>query len=114
MHELGITQNIVAIVAENANNRLVKRVTLEIGELSAIMPDAIEFCFDVCRKGTVLEGATLEIIKIPGLGKCHQCAAEIPLEQPFGICHVCNSVELDIIQGQELKIKEMEVEELCV
>ena len=72
------------------------------------------FCFDVCTQGTVLEGATLEIIKIPGLGKCRQCATEIPLEQPFGVCHVCNSVELDIIQGQELKIKEMEVEELSV
>ncbi|NEN93909.1 MAG: hydrogenase maturation nickel metallochaperone HypA, partial [Okeania sp. SIO3H1] len=52
MHELGITQNIVAIVAENAQDKSVKRVTLEIGKLSAIMPDAIEFCFDVCSKGT--------------------------------------------------------------
>ncbi|NET28890.1 MULTISPECIES: hydrogenase maturation nickel metallochaperone HypA [unclassified Okeania] len=111
MHELGITQNIVAIVAENAQDKSVKRVTLEIGKLSAIMPDAIEFCFDVCSKGTVLEGAKLEIIKIPGLGKCRQCGAEIPLEQPFGVCHICNSVEIDIIKGQELKIKEMEVEE---
>ena len=58
MHELGITQNIVAIVAENADNRLVKRVTHEIGELSAIMPNTIEFCFDVCTQGTVLEGTT--------------------------------------------------------
>lgn len=111
MHELGITQNIVAIVAENAKEKSVKRVTLEIGELSAIMSDAIEFCFDVCSKGTVLEGAKLEIIKIPGLGKCRQCGAEISLEQPFGICHVCNSVEIDIIKGQEFKIKEIEVEE---
>ncbi|NEP79074.1 MAG: hydrogenase maturation nickel metallochaperone HypA [Okeania sp. SIO3B3] len=69
---------------------------------------------DICSKGTVLEGAKLEIIKIPGLGKCRQCGAEFSLEQPFGICHICNSVELDIIQGQELKIKEMEVEELSV
>lgn len=114
MHELGITQNIVAIVSEHAKNAPVKRVTLEIGKLSAIMPDAIQFCFDVCTKGTVLEGATLEIIEISGIGKCRQCGAEVSLTQPFGVCHVCNSVELDIIQGEELKIKEMEVEELCV
>ncbi|MDE5075807.1 MAG: hydrogenase/urease maturation nickel metallochaperone HypA [Trichodesmium sp. St5_bin2_1] len=44
--------------SENANNRLVKRVTHEIGELSAIMPNTIEFCFDVCTQGTVLEGTT--------------------------------------------------------
>lgn len=112
MHELGITQTIVAIVAEHAKGAKVQRVSLEIGKLSAIMPDAVRFCFDVCSKGTVLEEAKLEIIEIPGLARCRQCGAEVPLEQPFGIC-TCGSVELDLITGQELKIKEMEIEELC-
>ena len=112
MHELGITQTIVAIVAEHANGAKVQRVSLEIGKLSAIMPDSVRFCFDVCSKGTVLEEANLEIIEIPGLARCRQCGTEIPLEQPFGIC-TCGSVELDLIAGQELRIKEMEIEELC-
>jgi hydrogenase nickel incorporation protein HypA/HybF len=112
MHELGITQNIVAIVAENANGAKVMRVQLEIGKLTAIMPDAIKFCFDVCSQSTVLEGAKLEIIEISGLAKCRQCGAIIPLNQPFGICE-CGSRELNIIAGEELKIKEMEIEQLC-
>ena len=113
MHELGITQNIVAIASEHAKGTRVMRVTLEIGKLSAIVPEAIAFCFDVCCQGTVLEGAKLEIIEIPGLGKCRQCDTEVPLEQPFGICPSCDSMELEILQGEELNIKEMEVEELC-
>ena len=113
MHELGITQNIVAIVAEHAKGAKVQRVLLEIGKLSAIMPDAIRFCFDICTQGTVLAGATLEILEIPGLGRCHQCGAEIALDKPFGICN-CGSVQLDLITGEELKIKEIEIEELCV
>lgn len=113
MHELGITQNIVAIVTENAKGAKVQRVLLEIGKLSAIMPDAIRFCFDICTQDTVLEGATLEILEIPGLAKCRQCGAEISLEKPFGICN-CGSVQLDLITGEELKIKEIEIEELCV
>ena len=108
MHELGITQNIVAIVCEQAKGAKVQRVTLEIGKLSAIMPDAVRFCFDICCKGTVVEGASLEIIEITGLARCRQCGAEIPLEQPFGICS-CGSVELDLLTGEELKIKEMEI-----
>lgn len=112
MHELGITQNIVTIVAEHAKGAKVQRVSLEIGKLSAIMPDAILFCFDVCCQGTVLEGATLEIIEVPGLARCRQCGTEVPLEQPFGICS-CGSIALDVIAGEELKIKEMEIEELC-
>ncbi|MDZ8069422.1 MAG: hydrogenase maturation nickel metallochaperone HypA [Nostoc sp. DedQUE08] len=113
MHEFGITQNIVAIVTENAKGAKVQRVLLEIGKLSAIMPDAIRFCFDICTQGTVLEGATLEILEIPGLAKCRQCGAEVNLDKPFGICN-CGSVELNLITGEELKIKEIEIEELCV
>jgi hydrogenase nickel incorporation protein HypA/HybF len=113
MHELGITQNIVAIVSENAQGAKVTRIVLEIGELSAILPDAIEFCFDICTQGTVLAGAILEIRKIPGLAKCRDCGAEIHLDKPFGVCS-CGSVQLDLIAGEELKIKEIELEELCV
>jgi hydrogenase nickel incorporation protein HypA/HybF len=113
MHELGITQNIVAIVTEHAKGAKVQRVSLEIGKLSAIMPDAIRFCFDICTQNTVLAGATLEILEIPGLAKCRQCGAEIVLDKPFGICN-CGSVQLDLITGEELKIKEIEIEELCV
>ncbi|MGB3652406.1 MAG: hydrogenase maturation nickel metallochaperone HypA [Rivularia sp. (in: cyanobacteria)] len=113
MHELGITQNIVSIVNEYAQGKKVQRVLLEIGKLSAIMPDAVKFCFDICSQGTVLEKAKLEIIEISGLAVCRQCATEITLEKPFGKCN-CGSTQLDLIAGEELKIKEIEVEELCV
>ncbi|MBD2165520.1 hydrogenase maturation nickel metallochaperone HypA [Calothrix sp. FACHB-156] len=113
MHELGITQNIVAIVTEHAQGKKVQRVALEIGKLSAIMPDAIRFCFDICAQGTVLEGAKLEIIEIPGLAECRQCGNKIALDKPFGICE-CGSVQLNLITGEELKIKEIEIEEICV
>jgi hydrogenase nickel incorporation protein HypA/HybF len=113
MHELGITQNIIAIAAEYAAGTKVQRVTIEIGQLSAILPDAVRFCFDVCCQGTPLEGAELEIIETPGIGRCRACGTEISLTQPFGIC-ACGSVDLEILQGQELKIKTLETEELCV
>ncbi|WP_071188916.1 hydrogenase maturation nickel metallochaperone HypA [Trichormus sp. NMC-1] len=113
MHELGITQNIIAIVRENAQGKKVQRVLLEIGQLSAIMPDAIKFCFDICAKDTIVEGALLEILEIPGMAKCRQCGTKFYVEKPFGICE-CGSVQLDIITGEELKIKEIEVEDLCV
>ncbi|MEB3359596.1 MAG: hydrogenase maturation nickel metallochaperone HypA [Synechococcales bacterium] len=112
MHELGITQNIVAIASEHAQGARVQRLSLEIGQLTAILPDAIRFCFDVCAQGTVLEGATLEILETPGLGQCRECGHQLPLSQPFGVC-VCGSTRLDIIQGQELLIKELETEVLC-
>ena len=112
MHELGITQNVVAIAAEHAQGAKVRRISLEIGQLTAIMPDAIRFCFDVCTQGTVLEGAALEILERPGVGQCRVCSQQIELSQPFGVCD-CGNTRLDIIQGEELTIKELETEVLC-
>jgi len=113
MHEFGITQNIVAIATNHAQNTPITRVTLEIGVLSAVMAEAIHFCFDVCTQGTLLDGAKLDIIEIPGRARCQDCGAETPINQPFGICPNCDSPHLTIIAGEELRIKELEVAE-CV
>jgi len=111
MHEMGITQNIVSIVSEHAGSRKVTRVRLEIGKLSAIMPDAIRFCFDIVAKGTVLENSRLEIIEIPGRAKCQDCGGSVELETLFGTCS-CGSRDLQRLSGEELNIKEMELEAL--
>jgi hydrogenase nickel incorporation protein HypA/HybF len=110
MHELSITRSVVAIVAERAAGRRVTRVRLEIGCLSAVMPDAIRFCFDVCAADTPLAGATLEIDAIPGRGRCHDCGADIGLTMLAGRCPCCGAASLELLTGQELTIKEMEVE----
>ncbi len=110
MHELSITRSVVAIVAEQAAGRRVTRVRLEIGSLSAIMPDAIRFCFDVCAADTPLAGALLEIDAIPGRGRCRHCGAETALNRLAGRCPSCGTAGLELLTGQELTIKEMEVE----
>lgn len=109
MHELGITRNIVSIVSDAANGRPVRRVTLEIGKLSGVMAHAVEFCFDVVAKGTVLEGATLEILEIDGQGKCFACGAEFTMPSLFTPCP-CGSRQSARLRGEELKIKTMELE----
>ncbi len=109
MHELAITRNIVAIVAERAEGRTVRRVRLEVGALSGVVPEAIRFCFDVVARGTVLEGAELEIIDVPGRGRCRSCGESVALEGLIGRC-TCGSSALDIVAGEELKIKDMELD----
>jgi len=113
MHEFGLTQTIVAIAAEHAGAARVRRISLAIGQLSAVLPDSIQFCFDVCSRGTVVEGAELQLVEIPGLARCRQCGHEFFLAEPFGVCE-CGSTHLEIIQGEELKITELELEDLCV
>ena len=61
MHELGITQQIVAIAAEHSKGARVTRVVIEVGKLSMVLPDAIRFCFGLCSEGTPIAGAALDI-----------------------------------------------------
>lgn len=110
MHELSITRNVVAIVTEQAAGRRVTRVRLEIGRLTAILPEAIRFCFDVCAQGTPVEGAILEIDEIPGRGCCAECGRQMELAVPLGRCPACGAAALRLVAGEEMRIKEMEVE----
>jgi len=108
MHELGITRSVVAICIEHAAGAQIKRVTLEIGKLSAVLPDSVRFCFDICAQGTPLAGSLLEIIEVPGAAVCRDCGDEVALTQLYGRC-VCGGANLRLVAGEELKIKEMEV-----
>jgi len=110
VHELSITRNIVTIVAEHAHGRPVRRVVLEIGALSGVMAESVAFCFDVVAKGTALEGALLEIRQISGLGKCNTCGREFKLDSVLTLCS-CGSRDVVRVTGEELNIKEYELEE---
>jgi hydrogenase nickel incorporation protein HypA/HybF len=108
MHELGITQEIIAIVTERSEGAAVRRVVVEIGKLSMVLPDAVRFCFDLCSEGTVAEGAQLDIVETTGRARCRACGVEFDLDQPLGRCD-CGGTDLEWLTGTELRIKEMEV-----
>ena len=110
MHELAITRNIVALVGEAAGGRRVTRVTLEIGKLSGVMADAIEFCFGIVAEGSKLDGAALDIRLIDGAAKCRDCGGEFATETLFAPCP-CGSRQIVRLRGEELNIKSMELEE---
>jgi hydrogenase nickel incorporation protein HypA/HybF len=108
MHELSIANAVVEACAERAGGSRVIRVRLEIGALAAVMEDAVGFCFDVCAKDTVVEGAALEVVAVAGRGECSACGASVAITSPIGRC-ACGSIDLRIVAGEELRVKEMEV-----
>jgi len=113
LHELGITQSIVDIAERTARENggaRVTSVTVEIGALSGVIPDAVEFCFEACSKQTMLDGARLIIEAIPGLGRCPECGLEQAMDQHSFACEGCGALGLERLQGEELRIKELEVD----
>jgi hydrogenase nickel incorporation protein HypA/HybF len=110
MHELSITQNIVEICERVASGRNVLSVTLEIGELSGVVPEAVEFCFAACVAGTSLERASLVIERIEGVGYCGGCGTQTAVGRWSDPCAGCGAYGLEIVRGEELRVKELEVE----
>ena len=110
MHEMSITQSIVEICEEHARGRRVRSVVLEIGELSGVVPDAVEFCFAACTKETPLDGAVLTIDHIPGRAFCTACQVEVPVHAYYDPCPACGGFGLAIRSGEELRVKELEVD----
>lgn len=111
MHEMSITQGIIELCLDHAGGRRISSLDVEIGELSSVVPEAIEFCFEACSRETLLEGARLNIIRIPGTGLCQQCGQETPLAELYGSCRHCGSNGVTIITGEELRVREIEVDD---
>ena len=110
MHELSITQGIVEICESNAGGRRITAVVLEIGQLSGVIPEAVEFCFEACTRGTLLEGPRLIIDKVPARGRCEDCDGEFSLGSYYEPCPTCGGFRVHIITGEELRVKELEVD----
>jgi len=110
MHELAIASNIVELVAEAAKGRKVARVTVEIGKLSGVMPDAIAFCFPEVARGTEVEAALLDICEIDAAARCDICGTEFPTPSMLTACP-CGSFRFHRVVGEELNVKSIELEE---
>jgi len=108
VHEMSLTESVVAAVRERMPGAHVVRVRLEIGQLSGVVADSVRFCFDVVTAGTELEGAELEIIQPAGQAHCRQCDAMIELPDLILLCP-CGSADVAVVGGTELLIKEVEV-----
>lgn len=113
MHEMSIAESIIDIVSETLNGQQQQKllsVTVRIGELTAVVPESLQFCFEMSLENTPFEGAQLIIEEVPLRGECKKCSAEFKIENYNFICPVCRSVDVKVTGGQELNVSELEVE----
>jgi hydrogenase nickel incorporation protein HypA/HybF len=113
MHEFSLVLNIIDIVTEYAvkeNAKEVKEVDIEVGELSGVVYDALEFALQTAVKGTIIENSAVHINFIKGLAKCTECSHEYETDSLFKPCPKCNACAPDIIKGKELRVKSIVIE----
>jgi hydrogenase nickel incorporation protein HypA/HybF len=114
MHELSIAQSILSI-AENAipknTNAVVTGVGLQIGELSAIDIETLEFAFSVIKADTLLQNAELNIEVVKGEAACTDCGTIFPLSSFGTCCPECKRYSIKILKGREMKVLSITVDE---
>lgn len=113
MHEMSIAQSLIDILKEEMlknNAKTLRSVRLNVGQMTAIVPDALSFCFQVVTDGTEMEGAKLIMEIIPLRGYCNECEEEFEIKDYAFVCPSCDSKKINTIGGQDLSIVEIEVD----
>lgn len=111
MHELGIVFHIIRSVEDVAaqnNLRRVSSVTLQVGEVSGIIPSYLTDCWRwACDKNDLMRGCELEVEEIPAVTHCEGCGCDYPTVASGRTCPHCGSGDTYLVQGNETLIKEI-------
>ena len=112
MHEMSLAQNIIDIVDEYMQEEEGKllEVAVEVGELVAVVPDSLTFCYEALVENTRYHGSKIAIKVVPLLAVCKNCSNSFNIEDFNFICPKCHKTDVDVNSGQELRISHLEVD----
>ncbi|MBS1157289.1 MAG: hydrogenase maturation nickel metallochaperone HypA [Proteobacteria bacterium] len=107
MHELTLAEHALRIVEKSAHQADATRVTrikLAIGALAHVDPETMRYCCEMVSRGTLADGACIEIVHSPGRACCADCGAEVELKQLGESCPHCGSYRLDVCDGDQMLV----------
>ena len=113
MHELTIAMEILDIAndyAKKANSSFASEIVIEVGQLSGVEYEALDFALGISKKNTILENAVINILSIKGKAKCNNCNTEFETDNLYSLCPSCNKYDLTFIDGKQLKVKSITFE----
>jgi hydrogenase nickel incorporation protein HypA/HybF len=113
MHEVSLMEGVVALVEDERRKQdftRVRTLRLQLGALGHAEPEALRFCFEAVTYGTVVEGASLQIDVVAGVGWCARCGRAAPMAERFGDCPICSHGPMRMTAGGDLRLAELEVE----
>jgi len=116
MHEISIIQSMLDIAFSQAHSSetpqehtKIHQLNLRVGEISGVVPEALQFAFVSCTQGTIAADAKLEIEWVKAVCYCPECQAEFtPLDWVY-VCPRCDHISREIRQGRELQLISIEV-----
>lgn len=116
MHEMPVVLNVVSIIDDFAReNQLpeIRKVVVEIGLASAVVPFFFQACWDpAIANSDYLLNSELEIIEIPASCRCLDCGKQYTVREKKPVrCPACRSSAYKAYSGTDIQIKEIRVDE---
>ena len=112
MHEISLMEQTLTIILETAhqeNATKIHRLNMRVGAVSGVVPEALQFAFDVTTQGTIAAAAELNIELVPTLCHCTECNQNFAPIDLIYQCEHCGSLSNKIIQGKEIEIVSLEI-----
>lgn len=110
MHEMALAEGILGVVLQAADGEPVRRVRLRIGALQRVVPDSLQFCFQLAADGTPAAETYLELDETPARLRCQRCDAVSEFRAPPFQCRPCGAYELDVVAGDEVLVDGVELD----
>ena len=112
MHELSLCDAIVGTATKHAEGRPVTQVTVRIGHFRQVVPDALQFGWELLTDPTDLKGCQLVIEQVPAVVACETCGSLTTLDVPVLACGSCEGFDVKLLSGEEFQIVSMDVAEV--
>jgi len=112
MHELSIATAVVNTACKHAGGRPVSTVSVRAGRLRQVVPESLQFYFEIVARDTVCEHARLALTEVPVGLRCLACAREWAPDIAAFRCAACGSADVDVRSGEELEVDFIELEEV--
>lgn len=107
MHELSIAHGIADIVCDlvaSEDRTRIRTITVDVGQVSGVVPDSLEFCFEAVSREYALPPGALTINRIPFRCTCLSCSKDFGNDAGTVICPSCGSYKTKVLCGRELRV----------
>ena len=113
MHEMSIALSIIDLASDQAMkaeaNQIIE-IELDIGAISGIEVEALNFALEIAVKDTILETARVKINRIKAGSECLECGHIFDFEGFIDHCPKCKEVNTKIVKGREMQVKSILIE----
>ena len=114
MHEMSLMSEIIQLVSEDAAARgfkKVNRIDVIVGDLSNVLPDALELAFLFFQKqgGSLIgEESELHIIREAAKAQCPKCKCEFQPDYRIALCPECGFPGSQLVTGETFRVDSYE------